>query len=171
MNGPPAFGDIQCWVQLDGTTRITVSAIGFVIFSESPVWRLLLIRFSSPFHENFVVTQHTSAGVFHHSKNSQGTDPRNEHSAFLKGAFSNWFLRGNQLKTLTELFLCSPGVFFLGLPLRFASACSFVGVLGGLGCVCPVSVPLVVLSFVACPLLLSGCVSPCGRRPEDQLSL
>ena len=39
------------------------------------------------FHENFVVTQHTSAGVFHHRKNSQGADPRNEHRALLKGAF------------------------------------------------------------------------------------
>ena len=27
-------------------------------------------RFSSPFHENFLVAQHTSAGVFHHSENS-----------------------------------------------------------------------------------------------------
>ena len=36
---------------------------------------------------------------------------------------------------------------------------------GSPGRVDPVSV---CLSFVACPLLLSGCVSPCGRRPEDQ---
>ena len=37
------------------------------------------VRFSSHFHENFVVTPHTSAGVFLHNKNSQGADPKNEH--------------------------------------------------------------------------------------------
>ena len=62
-------------------------------------------------------------------------------------------------------------VFFLGLPLcRFASACPLVMVLGRLVRVRPVSVPCVVLSFVACPLLLAGCVALCGRRPEDRHS-
>ena len=32
--------------------------------------------------------------VFHHCKNSQGADPRNEHLAFLKAAFFSWFPRG-----------------------------------------------------------------------------
>ena len=33
------------------------------------------VRFSSPFHENSVVTQHSTTGLFHHRKNSQGADP------------------------------------------------------------------------------------------------
>ena len=71
--------------------------------------------------------QHTSAGVFHHSKNSQGADPRNEHQAFLKGAFSIWFLWGNQLKTLTELFLCCPSWRFLpGLAFVPVCVCLFL---------------------------------------------
>ena len=42
------------------------------------------VRFSSPLHETLVVTQHALAGVFHHSKNSQGADPRNEHRTCLQ---------------------------------------------------------------------------------------
>ena len=50
---------------------------------------LCSFRFSSFFHENFVVTHHSSAGVFHHTKNSQGADPRNEHRVLLKETFSS----------------------------------------------------------------------------------
>ena len=34
------------------------------------------VRLSSPFHENSLVTQHTSAGLFHHRKTARGADPR-----------------------------------------------------------------------------------------------
>ena len=96
---------------------------------------LCSFRFSSFFRENFVVTQPTSAGVFHHSKNSQGADPRNEHRAHLKGTFSKWVPRGNQLKTLTKHIFCCP--FFRFLPgLAFLPVCVCFFLCRGLGSPC-----------------------------------
>ena len=123
------------------------------------------------FHENFVVTQHTLAGVFRHSKNSQGADPRNEHKAILKGAFSNWFPRRNQLKTLTEHILWSPSWRFLP-GLAFVPVCVCLFLCRGLGspglCLARCLSRLWSCLSLLVPLLLSGCISPCGRRPEDR---
>ena len=72
----------------------------------------------------------------------------------------------SKAKLSWERWVC----FLPGLALLVVCVCwsSCRGSLGRLGRVRPVSVASVVLSFVGCPTLLSGCVSLCGRRPENR---
>ena len=63
-----------------------------------PISQAVVVRLSSPFHENFVVTQHTSAGVFHHRAPTKETSTR----LISRGAFSNWFSKRKPTENSTK---------------------------------------------------------------------
>ena len=120
---------------------------------------LCSFRFSSFFHENFVVTQHTSPGVFHFSKNSQGADPRNEQRVHLKATFSNWFPKRKPTENFRQT------LFFL---LSFLSFSSWACLCASLRLLLPLSGSWVAwVVFARCLSRLWSCLSllvPCCFR-------